>query len=126
MITAAIRYFLVLIIFFVLSIPGIYANQAQYDFTVSQNGSGNFKTVQEAINAVPDFRKKVTTIYIKKGVYKEKLVLAGSKQLVRLIFPLHISALQNPDVTVWLIPGKYFLNLNVDSWNFVFNDIPDY
>jgi pectinesterase len=56
-----------------------------YDFVVAQDGSGRFRTVQEAFNAVPDFRKKVTTIFIKKGIYKEKLVLAGSKQMVRLI-----------------------------------------
>ena len=56
-----------------------------YDFVVAQDGSGRFRTVQEAFNAVPDFRKKVTTIFIKNGVYKEKLILAGSKQLVKLI-----------------------------------------
>jgi pectinesterase len=56
-----------------------------YDFVVAQDGSGTHKTVQEAFNAVPDFRKKVTTIFIKKGVYKEKLVLAGSKNLVKII-----------------------------------------
>ncbi|WP_426060813.1 pectinesterase family protein [Hymenobacter sp. B1770] len=56
-----------------------------YDFVVAQDGSGKFRTVQEAINAVPDFRKKVTTIFIKKGTYKEKLILAGSKQFVKLI-----------------------------------------
>nr|GFD42108.1 pectinesterase 31-like protein [Tanacetum cinerariifolium] len=50
-------------------------------FTVAQDGSGDFRTVQEAINAVPDLRKKETTIFIKKGIYKEKLVLAGSKTL---------------------------------------------
>jgi len=53
--------------------------------TVAQDGSGDFRTVQEAINAVPDFRKLVTTIFIKKGIYKEKLVLAGSKQLVHFV-----------------------------------------
>ncbi|HEX8505072.1 MAG TPA: pectinesterase family protein, partial [Hymenobacter sp.] len=56
-----------------------------YDFVVAQDGSGQFRTVQEAFNAVPDFRKKVTTIFIKKGTYKEKLILAGSKQMVKLI-----------------------------------------
>ena len=56
-----------------------------YDFVVAQDGSGKFRTVQEAFNAVPDFRKKVTTIFIKKGIYKEKLLLAGSKNMVQLI-----------------------------------------
>ncbi|GAC1586632.1 MAG: hypothetical protein NVS3B25_01890 [Hymenobacter sp.] len=56
-----------------------------YDFVVAQDGSGQFRTVQEAFNAVPDFRKKVTTIFIRKGTYKEKLILAGSKNLVKLI-----------------------------------------
>lgn len=41
--------------------------------------------MQEAINAVPDFRKKVTTIFVRRGTYQEKLVVAGSKQLIRLI-----------------------------------------
>ena len=60
--------------------------QAQkYDFVVAKNGSGNFKTVQEAIMAVPDFRKNTTTIFIKNGVYKEKLVLPASKTNVRFI-----------------------------------------
>jgi pectinesterase len=54
-------------------------------FTVAKNGSGDFRTVQEAINAVPDLRKKETTIFIKKGIYKEKLVLAGSKTIVHLV-----------------------------------------
>jgi len=50
-----------------------------YDFVVAKDGSGNFTTVQEAINAVPDFRKNRTSIFIKKGIYKEKLVLPASK-----------------------------------------------
>lgn len=63
----------------------VNAIEVKPDFIVAADGSGNFKTVQEAINAVPDFRKKETIIFIKKGIYKEKLVLAASKQQVRLI-----------------------------------------
>ena len=55
------------------------------DFVVAQDGSGDFKTVQEAIHAVPDFRKNTTVIFIKNGVYKEKLILAASKANVKLI-----------------------------------------
>src|SRR5919112_1106786 len=59
--------------------------QIKYDFVVAKDGSGNFKTVQEAIDAVPDFRKKETTIFIKNGVYKEKLILAECKTLITFI-----------------------------------------
>ncbi|MEL0455849.1 pectinesterase family protein [Flavobacteriaceae bacterium SZ-1-7] len=60
-------------------------NSETYHFVVDSNGSGNFKTVQEAIDAVPDFRKKETRIFIKNGVYKEKLVLPASKTNVTFI-----------------------------------------
>lgn len=59
---------------------------ADYNFVVAQDGSGDFTTVQAAINAVPDYRKAgPTLIYIKKGIYKEKIVIAESKQNVQLI-----------------------------------------
>lgn len=70
------------IIFFLISSTAFAIDP---DFVVASDGSGDFKTVQEAINAVPDFRKKETTIFIKKGTYKEKLVLAGSKTNVVFI-----------------------------------------
>ncbi|WP_461533293.1 pectinesterase family protein [Sinomicrobium sp.] len=59
--------------------------EQKYDFVVDQGGSGDFTTVQEAINAVPDFRKNETRIFIKNGKYKEKLVLPASKTHVSLI-----------------------------------------
>ncbi|HOZ85123.1 MAG TPA: pectinesterase family protein [Niabella sp.] len=58
---------------------------ADPNFTVAKDGSGDFKTVQEAIYAVPDLRKNQTIIFIKKGVYKEKLVLPNTKINVKLI-----------------------------------------
>ena len=76
------KYFTCLIALFVLTSVAIGAD---YDFVVSTDGTGDFQTVQEAINAVPDFRKNETRIFIKKGTYKEKLVLAGSKTNVVFI-----------------------------------------
>jgi len=57
----------------------------KYDFIVSPDDTGDFKTVQEAINAVPDFRKNITTIFIRRGVYKEKLTLPPSKTAVKFV-----------------------------------------
>ncbi len=57
----------------------------EYDIVVAKDGSGDFNTIQEAFNSVPDFRKNPTTIYLKNGIYKEKLVLPASKTNVHLI-----------------------------------------
>ena len=55
------------------------------DFTVAQDGSGDFRSVQAAILAVPDFRKKRTVILIKNGIYREKLILPASKNFVTFL-----------------------------------------
>ena len=61
------------------------SSESNYHFVVAQDGTGDFRTVQEAVNAVPDFRKAgPTRILIKKGVYKEKLVVANTKDGVQL------------------------------------------
>ncbi len=67
-------------------IPELAKYIRHYDYVVAQDGSGDFFTVQEAINAVPDFRKDVrTTILIRKGTYKEKLIIPESKINISLI-----------------------------------------
>ena len=70
---------------FLLCLVFSQAEAQKYDFVVAKDGSGDFRTVQEAINAVPDFRKNPTTVYIKNGVYKEKLVLPASKTAVKFV-----------------------------------------
>ena len=40
--------------------------------TVAQDGSGDYKTIQEAVNNVKDSLNKRTVITIKPGVYIEK------------------------------------------------------
>jgi pectinesterase len=72
-------------IFIILFLPLFAIAQRKYDFIVDIKGSGDFKNVQDAIDAVPDFRKNQTTIFIRNGVYKEKLVLAASKTNVKLV-----------------------------------------
>lgn len=61
-------------------IPELAKYVRYYDYVVAQDGTGDFFTVQEAINAVPDFRKNVrTTILVRKGTYKEKIIIPESK-----------------------------------------------
>lgn len=74
-----------LILLLLICIPTFIYAQDKYDFVVSKDGSGDFKTVQEAINAVPDMRANRTRIFIKKGIYKEKLTLPSTKTNVSFI-----------------------------------------
>lgn len=67
-------------------IPELKEHIVSYDFVVAKDGSGDFFTVQEAINAAPDYCKQdETTIYIKDGVYEEKVTIPANKQKIHLI-----------------------------------------
>lgn len=54
-----------------------------YDIIVARDGSGDFKTVQGAIDSVPKDKGQRVVIFIKKGIYKEKIQI--SKNLISLI-----------------------------------------
>ena len=54
-------------------------------FTVAQDGSGQFRTIQEAVNAVRDLSQQRVTIFIKKGIYHEKLVIPSWKTMISLV-----------------------------------------
>jgi pectinesterase len=52
---------------------------------VAQDGSGDYKTIQEAVNAVRDLSQEQVTIKIKPGIYHEKIVIPTWKKKVSLI-----------------------------------------
>lgn len=49
----------------------------QYDVVVAQDGSGDVSTVQEAINTCRAYRTEQRVIFIKNGLYKEKVLIAS-------------------------------------------------
>ncbi|XP_065863385.1 putative pectinesterase/pectinesterase inhibitor 28 [Euphorbia lathyris] len=55
------------------------------DITVAQDGSGHFKTIDEAIKKIPDFRTEPFVVYVKAGVYKEKITFKRAATHVMLI-----------------------------------------
>lgn len=70
------------------------------EIVVAQDGSGQFRTVQEAIDACPDYdHDHITTIFIKAGLYREMVTIPHNK------FRLHIVG-EGPMKTIisW---GKY-------------------
>ena len=56
-----------------------------YDFVVAADGLGDFRTVQAAIDAVANLSEERTRIFIRAGVYKEKITLPASRSNVTLI-----------------------------------------
>jgi len=56
--------------------------EAETTLTVAADGSGDFKTVQAAVDAVPDENSGHIVIHIKPGTYKEKINLPRSKPFV--------------------------------------------
>ena len=61
-------------------LPEIAKHLQYYHFVVSADGHGDFKTVQEAINACPDYsHAEITRILVRKGTYKEQVIIPHSK-----------------------------------------------
>ena len=54
-------------------------------FTVAQDGSGTFKTIQEAVNSFRDHMQVRVTLYVRNGVYAEKLVIPSWKPNIHII-----------------------------------------
>ena len=58
---------------------------AGWHIVVAQDGSGDFTSIQEAIDAAPDYsHENYTRIYIKAGIYREMVTIPHNK------FRLHI------------------------------------
>ncbi|KAH7282766.1 hypothetical protein KP509_35G046900 [Ceratopteris richardii] len=51
---------------------------------VAKDGSGDVKTIQAAIDLVPQENKQRIIIYVKKGIYREKLIFPKSKPFITL------------------------------------------
>jgi pectinesterase len=58
---------------------------SQQLITVAKDGSGDFVYVQSALDAIPSGNNKMVTIKIKKGIYKEVIVVDATKNFIRLI-----------------------------------------
>lgn len=57
------------------TLAAIQFTQAQTKLIVDAAGTGHYKTIQGAINSLPDSSETARIIYIKKGIYKEKLYI---------------------------------------------------
>lgn len=72
------RYTILFFLAIVSAFSFINANAANTfkKIVVAADGSGDFKTIQAAINSLPDSSVSANTIFIKKGTYREKLFVS--------------------------------------------------
>jgi pectinesterase len=56
-----------------------------YDFVVAADSSGNFTTIQQAVDSCRDYAERDYRIFIKTGTYREKLVIPAWKRRITLI-----------------------------------------
>lgn len=61
------------------------ANRNDYDFTVAKDGTGDFLTIQDLVLQLPDYSKTPIKVFIKNGIYKEKIILPTSKTNITFI-----------------------------------------
>lgn len=74
------------IISLLITVCGFISCQSQSKIiVVAHDGSGNYSTVQAAFNSIPVHNKRAITVFIKDGIYKEKLHLDSTKDFVTVI-----------------------------------------
>ena len=80
-------HFVYLIAFLCFSCVSVFAqNPHNADIVIAKDGSGDFTTIQEAINAVESNNERRTIIYLKRGLYDtEKLIIPSNKKNITMI-----------------------------------------
>jgi pectinesterase len=102
----------IILLLFSLFSFSVYA-LPQYDIVVAADGSGQYKTIQQAIDAVPNNKGQKTIIFVKKGVYTEKVIVPSSKTNITLLG----EDVQNTIVTWNDYTGKVVGQDTVTTWS---------
>ena len=66
-------------------VSAAWAQERQDTIVVSRDGTGNFRTLQEAIESARAFMDYTVTIYMKNGVYKEKVIVPSWVENIDII-----------------------------------------
>ncbi|KAL6623578.1 hypothetical protein ACP70R_033457 [Stipagrostis hirtigluma subsp. patula] len=81
------------------------AEAGKVRYAVSPDGKGTFRTITEALKAVPEKNKKRVILDIRPGTYKEKVLIPYTKPFVTFV-----GDPKNPPVIMWddtaATPGK--------------------
>ncbi|SFN41239.1 pectinesterase [Chitinophaga sp. YR627] len=102
------QYFPIIFLPFLLLLTlSLQAQDPRARLVVAADGTGDYKTIQEAVNAVRDFTLFRVTIFIRKGVYHEKLCIPSWKCTITLQGEDRDSTIiTNADYSGKAYPGK--------------------
>lgn len=74
------------ILFFCLCLLYFPLFAQNFDLVVAQDGSGDYTTIQDAINAIRDYKPEGRQrIFVRKGVYEEKVIVPSYKTNITLV-----------------------------------------
>ena len=61
-------------------LPDLARHLVYYHIVISADGHGDYQTVQEGVNAIPDYsHQEITRVLIRNGVYKEEISIPHTK-----------------------------------------------
>lgn len=58
---------------------------SQKKIIIAKDGTGDYKTVQSALDAAPNGSTKPVVFFIKKGIYKERIVVDARKENIKMV-----------------------------------------
>ena len=68
-----------------VAVSGTWAQERQDTIVVSRDGTGNFRTLQEAIESARAFMDYTVTLSVRNGVYKEKVIVPSWVENIDII-----------------------------------------
>ena len=68
-----------------VAVSGTWAQERRDTLVVSRDGTGDFRTLQEAVESARAFMDYNVTIYVKNGVYKEKVIVPSWVENIDII-----------------------------------------
>ncbi|KAK1387541.1 Pectinesterase [Heracleum sosnowskyi] len=101
------------------------ADKSQANVVVAQDGSGKYKTITEALKAMPPGNTKPYIIYVKAGVYQEYLLI--DKTMSNLVLlgdgPVETKITGNKSVIHDHLQTYHTSTVGVDAFSFTARDI---
>lgn len=116
------------LVLFLLLFPSLSFSAEKYDYVVAADGSGDFTSIQKALDACKIFPDQRITIHVKNGIYNEKVaVLSGNTQISIIGESVDKTIITFGDYFSKIDRGRnstfYTSTLKVDASDFVLENI---